>query len=262
MEYSYIITHRENDLSRKKNLNSILEWVSSISTNIEVLLVEQDEAPKINKSKLPSTCKYIFIHNCGLFNRAWGLNVGFRYSKGNAVALADNDVLVDKDILFDCFTVCADNEYNYDAIKPFNRVIDLSKATTENYLNGELSLKSLTNTQEKQRTGISFCGGITFFKRKSFEFLGGFDERFIGWGGEDDAMSRFKIPLLKKVYVVEGTAYHLWHERANDESYRYSNYQNNLKLLEEYAQLDQQEVLKLCRRTRSSFGKVGTNDCL
>ena len=126
MECSYVITHRESTLTRKNNLNFVLKWISSIEEDIEIILVEQDNTQKINKDALPTNCKHIFAHNKGLFNRAWGLNVGFRYASGKAVAFADNDVIVDPEILMDSFTLCLE-EYNYDAIKPFNKLIDLTR---------------------------------------------------------------------------------------------------------------------------------------
>ena len=106
------ITHRGSTLTRKNNLNFILKWISSLAENIEIVLVEQDNTQKIGKGTLPSNCKYIFTNNNGLFNRAWGLNVGFRYSSGNAIAFADNDIVIDREILIDSFTLCLDG-YNF-----------------------------------------------------------------------------------------------------------------------------------------------------
>ena len=255
MECSYVITHRESTLSRKNNLNFILKWISSIEEDIEIILVEQDNTQKINKDALPTNCKHIFAHNEGLFNRAWGLNVGFRYASGKAVAFADNDVIIDPEILMDSFTLCLE-EYNYDAIKPFNKLIDLTQEESTMILKGTLSLNQITSMKRKTRKSISFCSALTVFNRGAYQQIGGFDERFVGWGGEDDAMSGFKIPLLEKAYVAEANAFHLWHERPENEGYLQPNYQKNLQLLKAYFTYSKEDILRLCKESQSEFGRL------
>ncbi len=253
MDCSYVITHRESTLDRSNNLNFVLKWVSSLDMDVEIILVEQDEIQKVDTKKLPKFCKHVFVYNKGLFNRSWGFNVGFLYSTAKAIAFADNDVIIDQEILADSFTVCLDG-YDYDAIKPFDSLIDLTSAESGLILSGKQSIESLKIENRKPRSGISFCSAFTVFRRDAYENLGGFDERFEGWGGEDDAMSRFKIPLLQKAYSAEGTAFHLWHTRFQDEGHLQSNYQNNLKLLQAYTTLSKTDILELCAESRKNFG--------
>ncbi|MCG8310037.1 MAG: galactosyltransferase-related protein [Cytophagales bacterium] len=222
---------------------------------IEIVLIEQDKTQKIDPTTLPPTCKHIFAYNNGLFNRAWGLNVGFRHSSGKAIAFADNDILADREILRDSLTLCHD-EYDYDAIKPFDRVTDLDEGETKKILAGNQFLDFSVFNEAKFRIGLSFCGGLVVFRRRAYEQLGGFDERFIGWGGEDDAMSKFKIPLLRKAYVVKENAYHLWHERSVNDGRLQPNYKNNLRLLREYYSYSNEELLDLCAKSRSNFGRL------
>ncbi len=107
VQYSYIITHRENNVTRRNNLNFVLKWITSIENDIEIILVEQDSERKIDQRTLPPNCKYVFAYNKDLFNKSWGLNVGFRNSTGKAIAIADNDVIIDRDIIEDCFIACS-----------------------------------------------------------------------------------------------------------------------------------------------------------
>ena len=227
--------------------------------DIEIILIEQDSARKIDIDTLPSNCEYVFAYNEGLFNRAWGLNVGFRHSSGKAIAFADNDVVVDREILQDSFTLCSD-EYDYDAIKPFNKLIDMTEKESGRILGSGRPLDSLQFKGKNIRAGISFCSALTVFRRNAYEQIGGYDERFVGWGGEDDAMSRFKIPLLKKAYVVEGNAYHLWHERSVNDSGFQPNYKNNLRLLWQYYSYSTEDILQLCEKSRLGFGRLKNGD--
>lgn len=258
-KFSYVITHRETTISRKENLNFILTWVSSLKLNIEIVLVEQDDSPKVDIRSLPCCCKYVFAFNDGLFNRGWGLNVGFRHASGNsAIAFADNDVVVDKGILAEVFNLFS-GENEYDAIKPFNKLVDLTKEESESILKGSHSFADLELENRKPRLGISFGSAFTVFSVHAYERIGGFDERFVGWGGEDDAMSKFKIPLLKNAYISEDEAYHLWHERSHNDCNLQPNYLNNVKLLHEYQNYTKRDLLLLCKESKHNFGKLNKN---
>ena len=76
--------------------------------------------------------------------------------------------------------------------------------------------------------------------------LGGMDDRFEGWGGEDDAFS-IKVQKLvsRRGAAREAPAWHLWHPRAKSETP--DLYRRNLELLKTYRQLDDEQLEKMCR---------------
>lgn len=53
------------------------------------------------------------------------------------------------------------------------------------------------------------------FPRKVWDDLGGFDERFIGWGFEDMALQSVVVGLYGHERI-EGDVYHLWHPRSDE----------------------------------------------
>lgn len=59
--------------------------------------------------------------------------------------------------------------------------------------------------------------GVVAMPRAAFEAVGGFDQRFRGWGGEDDAM-RAALETLWGAPTRIGIAYHLWHPRPPEHS--------------------------------------------
>lgn len=59
--------------------------------------------------------------------------------------------------------------------------------------------------------------GVVCLPRAAFEAIDGFDERFKGWGGEDDAM-RAALETLWAPPTRLGTALHLYHPRPPEHS--------------------------------------------
>ena len=53
-------------------------------------------------------------------------------------------------------------------------------------------------------------------RRNLYNALGGFDERYLGWGAEDDAITVKLQRMTTELAVLEGrAAVHLWHERGD-----------------------------------------------
>jgi len=61
---------------------------------------------------------------------------------------------------------------------------------------------------------VTVCdrGGLLVVSRAAWDRVGGYDERFIGWGHED---SDLHTRLLAEAHWdrIEGQAWHLWHPR-------------------------------------------------
>ena len=72
--------------------------------------------------------------------------------------------------------------------------------------------------------------------REVFDALGGFDERFVGWGGEDTAMAA-AIQGLHGWERVEGVVTNLWHPRKPGDGLPGSSpeYVTNMRLRDRYA---------------------------
>lgn len=72
-------------------------------------------------------------------------------------------------------------------------------------------------------------GGLLVVSRDGWDRVGGYDERFVGWGHED---SVFNIALLLKAAWdrIPGSAWHLWHPAPLKNTLAYSR---NRQLLEQ-----------------------------
>jgi GT2 family glycosyltransferase len=254
--FSYVMTFRSDRDRRIANLCAVLRWLSQIR-GMEVVLVEQDRTPQVTSDILPSNCTHYFVHNDGPFNRAWGMNVGFKRSSGAVVGFADADLITNATALVDCYERCRSE---FEAVKPYDQLVDLTPEESRSILNGDWNVEADRKEPQRNREGIGeyvcFCGGLFLIRRSTYEELGGFDERFLGWGGEDDAMTSKLSRLVKNSGGARHQiAYHLWHERSIASRYFHPHYQHNLARMKWYAACDTQSLILLCQQDRQSMGR-------
>jgi len=138
---------------------------------------------------------------------------------------------------------------------------DLSEPETRALVDHTITIDQLLQQEPKtsNRSGIgefiSFCGGMFVIQRELYFDIGGMDERFIGWGGEDDAMSNKLLKLYPNARELDRSmAFHLWHPRNAVQRYGNKDYQNNLALLRTYHAADTDQLRKLADATRSDIG--------
>jgi len=84
---------------------------------------------------------------------------------------------------------------------------------------------------------VSNCSnGVLAVSRRLWEELGGFDERFSAWGGEDRAFLYAAATLRDQEDVprVHGHAVHLWHPPARDATRPSLAYRSNVRLALRY----------------------------
>jgi len=229
MKYSYIITHRSSDNYRHINLLSIIKWLEPFNDVIEIIVVEQDSEPKIEKY-LPKNIKYIFAYNPGLFHKTWGFNIGANYSTTNNLIFGDNDIILKR---YE-FKFYLDEVENNEFCTPYKYfVVKLNEHETINITN-DLDNISLPIGKRVPNTLGIITGGLFSIKRDIFFKIGGADENFRGWGAEDDAFREKLYKFNVKVKILEYIAYHLYHPETGgkgNSEYIKNNYKNNCDIL-------------------------------
>ncbi|MGB8635264.1 MAG: galactosyltransferase-related protein [Rhodanobacteraceae bacterium] len=253
---SYILTYREGDEpSRRDNLLAVLTWLAQYPMFVPIV-VEQDDAPRLS-APLPSpNCKHIFAYNPGPFNKSWGFNIGFRASDSPWIAFADADVILGS-------SLPATTEYlreGFQAIKPYRTLIDLDPQETRRVAAGEfdwLPPRDAGHARNREGGGeyIVFAGGVFLIARAAFVHVGGWDERFRGWGGEDDAMSyKLERARLPAIELDQRPAVHLYHPRTPQTMSAQPHYAANLSLLEDYRRLEDPELRRFAEVQMQSIG--------
>lgn len=255
---AYIVGHRNSkDPSRLKNLLFVLKWLANLKQiliqhkiTLKIIVVEQDDSPKLGGLYDPKIVTHIFAYNTNLYNRGWGFNIGFKAVKADYYFFADNDIILKVRDIINVFLKC----FRYEAVNPYSKVLDSTKIYIESpTFDPTFSSTNGVDSDEWEklflkRKYICFSGGIVGLSKKAVYVVSGWDERFKGRGWEDYAFTA-KIKLfLYDIFTFKNSALHLWHE-LEDPSIK----KINCELNKEYQKYNVHDYVKQIENSRN-FG--------
>lgn len=228
----YIIQHR--DITHKKdrtlNLLTVIKYIRSYS-NIPIMIIEQSQKEDLFlTNKLSNVCNldYKHLYNPGLFNRSWGFNYAAKVTNVDKLVFADNDMLLT--VLYFNEGIKALDEF--DVVRPYNGwSLDLSQTYTIEFIKSNCTNLIFDNSL-RHRNINNYSGGLIMFNRESFlNKVKGFDERFEGWGGEDDEMHKHLNKLIDDNIItfksLGSNLIHLYHDRNVYDGNTQPNYERN-----------------------------------
>jgi hypothetical protein len=219
---SFVIGHR--GLERLPHLTMTLQSVAAQrDADVECVVVEQSRKPEIKKH-LPAWVRYVHTslpQTDMPYCRAWAFNVGAQVARGEVLVLHDSDIL-------------APQSYAAEIIERYREgyeVVNLKRFIF--FLAKDHSIRvsrdwSTMLDRAPESIMQNALGGSLAVGRKAYLDIGGFDESFLGWGGEDNefwerAQTRNVWPYGYLPFV------HLWHRIQNE---KYSKERCTAKLLE------------------------------
>jgi len=175
-EVAFVIGHRGTE--RLPHLLTTLRSIAGQrSASIECIVIEQDRLPRI-ESALPKWVRYRFVECETDYNRAATLNAGVAESRAPIVVLHDNDMLVPSRYAAECVARASEG-FDFLELKRFT--FYLPQKESERVFAGGSIRTNVPSTIIQNLLGASIA-----VRRSAYEAAGGFDEEFVGWGGEDN----------------------------------------------------------------------------
>lgn len=151
------------------------------------------------------------------------------FNNGLERALGDVFVLLDADAYMDGEVISAAADRILEELKegehlwyvPYRRLWRLNQRVTEQILdsNPKNPLRivdppppeDIDGSYTHSTYGKRYAAMVMVIPREAYETLGGFDERFKGWGGEDASILRALDTLWGKHKTTNNAVFHLWH---------------------------------------------------
>ena len=172
----------------------------------EVVVIEQAVKPQL-AARLPADVRYLHQRRTPGefgFNKSWALNGGAREARGDALIILDGDYLLPVSFASEAFRVMREAE----GARPARMLFYLDERST-----GELS--SVPNLSGMVGVEAVVANNPTpiVVRRSTYWEIGGHDEAYFGWGGEDTEF----IDRLRTRSISEGgwlPVAHAWHRPA------------------------------------------------
>ena len=187
-------------------LATIQTFAAQQDVSVECLIIEQDTCPKI-ADKLPAWVRHIHAplqDPTASYNRSHTFNVGAKHARAPILLLHDNDMLVPKGYLCRILKKIGSG---YSVVNPKRFIFYLHKDHSHQLLAGQVGYDSQPAEAIVQNLE---AGGSMAITLNAFEEIGGMDEGFTGWGGEDNEFWDRCLTLPTWIWGYEPIV-HLWH---------------------------------------------------
>ena len=201
---SFLIGHR--GLARLPHLLATIESIAGQrDVEVECVVIEQDAEPRA-RTHLPEWVKYIHTKPSipmMPYCRAWAFNVGARIARGRVLIMHDNDMLVPVDYAREILRRIDDG---FEAINVKRFIFYLSEAHSR-----EVFQRARPDRFPPSGVVQNLeAGGSVAIAGESYMRIGGMDESFVGWGGEDNEFWE-RVQTLRLWPYGYMPLIHLWH---------------------------------------------------
>lgn len=200
---TFLIGHR--GMSRLPQLLLTLRSIAGQrEARIECIVVEQSHRKEI-EGALPPWVRYIHqpVGESDPYNRAATFNTGALAARGRILVLHDNDMLVPERYAAE---LAAHAASGWEAIDLKRFIFYLTEEETKRVLGD----RRLTLRERSESVIQNLHGGSVAITRDGYAAIGGLDEDFVGWGGEDNDFWE-RAETLRATRFGYLPIVHLWH---------------------------------------------------
>ncbi|WP_066071263.1 glycosyltransferase family 2 protein [Neobacillus soli] len=154
------------------------------------------------------------VYNGSEFNKSKAVNRAAKMATKDIFVIADADIVYDPRIILKAIELLKEAAW----VVPFTEIYDIPMEATKYLLRKQPKWPLRVGIEECNKANWiyeGFAGKLNVIPRANFEAVGGFDERFVGWGGEDDAFSHSVNTLCGQFVNCDAKIFHLWHPASH-----------------------------------------------
>lgn len=203
-----LIPFRNTSRARLRNLTTVIRYYRQHLPQARIVVAEHDVVTLLDAGVEPDV--HIAVPgDPDLFNRSLLLNEAARHSSAAYLLFADADCIPEPTVLasLEALTIALPDYY----VVLHDSVHYLTEEGSDSFRarGGE---HDGDDAELLKSTTMRTVGGATFCSADRFQRMGGFDQqKFLGWGGEDDDLYNRCVSSDGKAYCVPAGLLHLHH---------------------------------------------------
>jgi glycosyltransferase involved in cell wall biosynthesis len=189
---------------------------SAPRASYQVVVVETDEIPRWEQVVAPYADHYLFAPKSGTFNKSWAVNAGVVNAPGDAevICVLDADVLADRDFI-------ARNAARFR--KPgtmghlsYRDMWCLDEKATSRAIEERVWQGAPEAPRDQLRAFVLRRppGCCVWVRTSAYHLIGGMDERFEGWGGEDNDFA-YRMDTNSAFDSYDDVLLHMYHPSSS-----------------------------------------------
>jgi predicted glycosyltransferase involved in capsule biosynthesis len=199
------------------------------------------------RALLPESEILVPIQENPPFSRSATCNYGAKMATGDVLLFCDADMAFDMDLIENGLKIVHDVPW----IAPMNQKWDITWQDSTRLLTmpPDTALKPL-DLAIYRKWGAERCraGAMLMITRENFYKVGGFDERFNGWGYEDNAFLLLAKAVLGDFVETDNIAWHLWHPVSSNQ-YPHLTLQNRDLYTEYFRHYEEGDLIEWVKAT-------------
>ena len=169
-------------------------------------------------------------HLTGNFNRSQAINDAAQHTTWDYAVIADADTWVPENQLYQALLTARRSKRLTAA---FDAVVELSPHCTDDLLAQRTPITGSFTAGMVRTRDLETQSSMLVICRDLWDRIGGYDEAFNGWGGEDNAFWLAATLAAGEPHRITGNAYHLWHPPAAGK-HTGRQYRTNLRRWQQY----------------------------